>query len=418
MKRLLIVEEALRDLKAHWFQYIQTICKGVEADGWKVDVACNKQADPEILKTFSSFPIFRHARYLDNSKGRLPGERFFGFILHSIRVLMDLWPLLKKRERYNHIFVPTVLVHHLLAWYAIMLLHPNKPEKLTLFFVTNPGVWDSSKGKAFLPKSTILLKRLLKLFTSQVKSRKVELAVETEGAKKEFEVLSGLPVTLLPHPVPFSGKHKQERQIQSEQTRVNQVAFSCLGFARHEKGSDLLKAAIESLVGNKDFNGHFFVQWTDSFKMPDGSLCDPGPVISTHPKVTIIDRPVHSDEYYELLLKTDCMVLPYRNSSYHARVSRIAIEAVCLGIPVIYTKGGWLQETIESFGSGIGIEDESIDSLKKAIILMDNEFENYSANAVKIAEKAIEYYAPENFCRLLLNREKVRQKNVIETVVE
>ncbi len=33
-KRLLVVEEALRDLKAHWFEYIKTIKYAAEKMDW------------------------------------------------------------------------------------------------------------------------------------------------------------------------------------------------------------------------------------------------------------------------------------------------------------------------------------------------------------------------------------------------
>ncbi len=94
--------------------------------------------------------------------------------------------------------------------------------------------------------------------------------------------------------------------------------------------------------------------------MPDGTTCSPGEILKNHPKVRVIDRAVQSQEYGYLLSETDCMILPYRNSSYHARVSRVAIEAVTNGIPVIYTNHGWLEETINHYGAGIGIEDESV----------------------------------------------------------
>ena len=398
-KKLLIVEEALRDLKAHWFQYIQTIAEAADSFGWETDIACNVFAEREVVSRLSAYPIFKHARYLSNSIKKKPGERFYGFVLHSFRTVRDLWPFLKQQQRYDHIFVPTVLVHHLLAWYLIMKFHPHKPAKLTLFFVTNPGVWDPEKQKAFLPKSSLLLKKILQFFTKMISQGRVVLAVETMGAKREFESLTGLPVVLLPHPVPF-----EDTQVNDHQKAETPV-FSCLGFARHEKGSDLLKRAIEEILSSSEkFNGHFVIQWTDAFKMPDGTTCQPGELLSKHPQVTIIDRALRSDEYEELILNTDCMMLPYRNSSYHARLSRIAIECACIGIPAIYSKGGWLQETIEKFGSGIGIEDESVESLIEAIRHLSDEEHLRKYRQLALAKKklAVRHYSPENFVRQLI----------------
>ncbi|WP_342646850.1 glycosyltransferase [Mucilaginibacter sp. CSA2-8R] len=402
-KRLLIVEEALRDLKAHWFEYIKTIRNSAIKSGWEVDVASNVNAAPEIVKEFSALPVFEHSRYLDNNKSKLPGERHYGFILHSMRTQKVLKALFKAQKPYDDVFVPTVLVHHLLAWYYIMSFDSNRAKHVTLFFVTNPGVWDASKNKAFFPKSTVILKYLLKLFDGLVKAGKVTFAVETKGAKAEFETLSGLPFKLLPHPVPFE---QDAVTPAAEQGPVAKpvVNFACYGFARHEKGSDLFKQAIEEILKRyPDFNGHFHIQWTDAFKMPDSSDCTPGNVLLTHPKVTVINRAVMSEEYNKLLTETDCMVLPYRNSSYHARVSRVAIEAAANAIPMIYTKGGWLEETVSGYGAGIGIDDESVESLINAILEMQTKFSSYQATAKTAMLQARAYYSPQHFVSLLLN---------------
>lgn len=405
-KKLLIVEEALRDLKAHWFEYIQTIKEAVNERGWEVEVAVHKDAAAEITRTFNCFPIFRNARYLRQEKDKLPAERYYGFLLHSLRCLRVLWPFFKK-HRYDAVFVPTVLVHHLLAWYIIMRLHPDKPAHLTLFFVTPPGVWDDKRKMTDFPKSTIILKKLLQLFRQFIIAGKVTLAAETREARNQFEKVSGLPFTLMPHPVPFNDTATDNTSAKIDMMasgRQQPVSFGCFGFARHEKGADLLKAAIEKiLASNSDFPAHFTIQWTDPFTMPDGSICTPGCTLESHPQVTIVDRPLASNEYKALLLKTDCMILPYRNSSYHARVSRIAIEAACNSIPIIYTKGGWLEENAENFGAGVGIADESPDELISAIQTVCYDFKKFSNQAKDSVQKARAYYDPGHFSRLLLN---------------
>lgn len=434
-KTLLIVEEALRDLKAHWFEYIKTIAQAAETQNWSVDVACHQAADPDIQTAFSTFPIFHYARYLDNNTQKLPGERYYGFILHSFRCLTVLWSLLAKQKRYDHIFVPTVLVHHLLAWWIIAQFHPHKPHHLTLFFVTNPGSWNQQTKTSFLPKSSQLLALLLRGFRKLVQQGRVTLGVETKGAKREFESLTGLPFKLLPHPVPqpnaileetitestkphticltnkvshqifnleSSPQENQSALATLNSTSIHPTRFACYGFARYEKGSDLLKAALEHLLKDQpDLNAQFRIQWTDPFGMPDGSLCEPSLFLTNHPQVSIINRPLLTDDYQALLHTTDCMILPYRNSSYYARVSRVAIEAACLGIPMIYTKGGWLEETVMEFGAGIGIEDENVDELFEAIKTMLSEYAIYHKSALMKRERARQYFSGESFCRLL-----------------
>lgn len=394
---LLIVEEALRDLKAHWFEYINTITTAAKAEDWDVEVACHQDVIPEIQKTLSVFPIFQYARYLDNAKKRLPGERYYSFILHSFRCLKVLFPFLNQRPRYHHIFVPTVLVHHLLAWWFIMTFHPQKPEHLTLFFVTNPGVWSDAQQASFLPKSARLQGFLLKWFHTLVQRQKVTLAVETQVARQEFEQLTGLPFTQLPHPVP-----EIETQLQPLQIVDRQPTFACYGFARYEKGSDILKTALKTwLDHHSESTVQFRIQWTESFQLPDGNTCEPDDLWQ-YRQVKVIDRPLLSADYQALLQTTDGMILPYRNSSYYARVSRIAIEAVCLGIPVIYTRGGWLEEVVQEFGAGIGIDDENVDSLINAIEQMLAQYDQYRQQALMQQTQARQYFSGQKFCQMLL----------------
>ena len=402
---LLIVEESLRDLKAHWFEYIKTITHAAQTQGYRVDVACHRDAAPEIKSHFNSFPIFRHARYLDNQTQKLPGERYYGFMLHSLRSLAVLWPLLKQRDRYAHIFVPTVLIHHLLAWWIIMKAHPHRPEHLTLFFVANPGIWDAEQQQSVLPTSplTRIQRFLLRLFQPMVQRGVVTLGVETKGAKHEFETLTHVPFCLLPHPVSTVALSNALSKPHVDQPRGESLLFACYGFARYEKGSDVLKAAIQILLStHNSFPGQFCIQWVDPFTLPDGTLCD-SKDLRQHSSVRLIERPLLSDDYQALLQQTDVMILPYRNSSYHARVSRIAIEAVCLAIPIIYTQGGWLEDVVTEFGAGVGVEDESVESLNAAIATVTSTYAALRQQAIAKQAKAQHYFSGETFCQILFS---------------
>jgi hypothetical protein len=67
---------------------------------------------------------------------------------------------------------------------------------------------------------------------------------------------------------------------------------------------------------------------------------------------TLISQAFNENEYLELLKDTDCMLLSYCNSSYRSRLSRIAIEAASMGVPMVYTKGGWLEEIVTEHCAG------------------------------------------------------------------
>lgn len=392
-KRILIAEEALRDQKAHWYSYIKTIEQEATRVGWNVDVACNYQATADVVTGFSAFPVFLSSYYLDQSTQGTLIRRKLGFVTHSFSCLKVLWTFLKKRPVYEEVFVPTAVMHHLLCWWFIMLFHAQKPKRLTLFFVTNPGRISENKERVVFSKSTILMSILLSLFKPMIRRKSVRLAVETRGAQNEFQTISKLQFDLFPHPVPLMCNIEDVGKNRLSAIKV----FSSPGFARHEKGSDLLKDAIENLLKSNYTDLKFIIQWTDPFTLPDGALCTPGELLSNHQQVKLITGPLNNNEYQELIKKTDCMILPYRNRSYYARVSRVAIEAACAGIPIIYSKGGWLEELVSNFGSGVGFQDGSLDDLLQAIHTMKRTIDDLKTEARTKAQHARNYFSPSNF---------------------
>ncbi|OMP31780.1 glycosyltransferase [Mangrovimonas sp. DI 80] len=393
-KRLLIVEESLRDRNAHWFEYIKHISGATTKFGWTTQVACHKAVEDVIKQDLDCLPLFEYAKYLDSSKKKLPGEHYYGFILHSFRVFQSTKKVLRK-HRFDYVFCPTVTVHHLLAWYVLLKLYPKSIKTLCLFFVTNPGVWNSETQKVMYPRSSKILGGILAKFKPYVETGKVVLGVETKGAKTEFEHISGVNFKLFPHPVPFS---------LDIEDRVNKpLHLACYGFARYEKGSDLLQDAILEIVKDSNYGHvHFSIQWTSPFDLPNGENCEIKSELKASNQVTVIDKALDTSEYINLLKDTDAMLLPYRNSSYYARVSRVAIEATNMGIPCVYTKGGWLEDTISEYGSGVGIDDESVEALVQGIKELIGNFKDYKTTSSQNKTRSIAYFQPSNFCNQLL----------------
>jgi len=394
VKNLLIVEESLKNQKAHWYSYISVIEAAARKQQWHVDVACHAKVEEVIRQNLQCFPIFKKSVYLDRSESYWIGERYYGFLTHSAGVIRSMWSFLSRKHKYDAIFVPTVLVHHLIAWLVLVYLHPKIASKVTLFFVSHPGIWDKALRKGRIPRSSLLQKLLLRLFRSKIEQKKVRFAVETRTAQFEYEALTGLSFELLPHPVP--------QVVATPKPTNHAFTFSSFGFARHEKGSDLIQSALLELASNEGAKFRFLIQWVDSFKMPDGSVCDSASLKVLKDNVQVISTPLNETEYEEYLNATSCMVLPYRNSSYYARVSRVAIEAVCKGIPLIYTKGGWLEELVTRLGAGIGIEDEDVVGLIEGLIEMKSKYPEFRNIALMRSETAKAYYSPDSFVKILL----------------
>jgi hypothetical protein len=422
---------------------------------------------------------------------------------------LDARPLtLDSGEAPDWIFVPTVLVHHLLGWWLLLKTGSvPKDSRVLLFFPNLPIRLDDmvlahwSGGP-----TTKLMTWLFGQIRNEVESGRVVLGVETHAMRRALEGLIQIPVVYLPHPVEASttglqvettnhtNLHERGRQggaqgtcagasepdsLASEladspvselptrsassipcfdprpssldsrpkspatsytptATSAKPIVFGCYGAARWEKGSDIFQDAIKLILKNEVASDgcrvasiqsectrelgpaflpitsnplpatatgrplRFAIQWVEDFRDWEGNLVSIDPWLLEHPQVEVIGRYFQGDEYGEQLERTDVMVLPYR-SPYRLRVSRVVIEAMMNGMPVIVTRGTTLFEQAEEYGVVIGCEEGSAESLAEAILKAAENFEMMRVSAMQRSTMAPQSFSV-GFFRELLGR--------------
>jgi glycosyltransferase involved in cell wall biosynthesis len=146
----------------------------------------------------------------------------------------------------------------------------------------------------------------------------------------------------------------------------------------------------------------FAIQWVEDFRDEKGNLVSIDPWLREHPQVEVIGRFFEGDEYERRLAATDVMVLPYR-SPYRLRVSRVVIEAMMNGMPVIATRGTTPFEQAEEYGVVIGCEEGSAESLAEAILKAAEGFESLQTSAQEKSSAAAQTFSV-GFFRDLLER--------------
>jgi glycosyltransferase involved in cell wall biosynthesis len=180
------------------------------------------------------------------------------------------------------------------------------------------------------------------------------------------------------------------------------VVFCCLGPSRHEKGSDLLLAAIEAYLRlPKRIPARFVVQWTGDFTDSAGRTVLPSRWLLEHPDVMLIRRSLPSEEYDRYLLASDCIVLPYRWNAYYCRISGLAVEAATAGIPLIYTEDTWLERAMGRYGTGLAVRDGDVAHLVEKLAEMAGRIEEFQASARARSPLAREVNSPESFLKCL-----------------
>ena len=145
---------------------------------------------------------------------------------------------------------------------------------------------------------------------------------------------------------------------------------------------------------------HFVIQWVEDFQDGEGNQVSIDPWLKKHPQVEVIGRYFEEGEYEQRLAVTDVMALPYR-SPYRLRVSRVVIEAMMNGMPVIATRGTTLFEQAEEYGVVVGCGDGDAESLAEAMLEMAARFETLRVNAEEKASAAAESFSVGYFRDLL-----------------
>ncbi|MEB3189381.1 MAG: glycosyltransferase [Snowella sp.] len=355
----LIVEDALRDQQGHWFEYISTFQKGLQEIGDQVTILADREAQTFILEELKALPALPPSIWHRMSDGANPLVRYLRLPVHGWRTVQAMKRFLATHNNYDVIFVPTVLVHHLLAWTWLIKrgLMPGQTQ-IILFFPNAPVQYDQTHQTYSWSESltTKLLRYLLKQLTPEVQQRKVILGVETHPMQKALSFLTGLDFTYFPHPVePILNQPSQSTPPKDS------IVMASYGGARHEKGNDILYQAIAIFNQNSpDAKTQFILQCLEGFEAERELLVG-------FNNVEWINRYFQPGEYANYLQKTDVVLLPYRPASYCLRVSRVVIEAMVNGIIVLATEGTTLAEQAKEFGALVSCKNENLINVANSI---------------------------------------------------
>jgi len=360
--RLLIVEEALQRSAGHWPVYLGDIARGLRAMGDTVDVLAHRQADPALLQQLNAIPWLSRSCWSDpRAQGQLGGLR------HSLRFARELKRWLRQQPGpYDWICSLTMRLPHLLG-YTFLARSGQIPagSRCLLLFVQGFGVYAGQDQPVHFPLTTSnrLARWCFRRLRHLVQGGSIVLAAETEAMRQELTHFSGLPVVLFPHPVVV------RPLIKAAAPTARPITITCPGFARYEKGNDLLLEACRLLWAEPGFESvHVVCQWPEPFALPDGRLLTPAPDLAADQRFELINQNLDEQAYHVLLARTDLIVLPYRRESYHNRVSRVAIEAAIHGLPLLPMRGTWAEELSAFAGGTVLIENETAEAVSEGIL--------------------------------------------------
>jgi glycosyltransferase involved in cell wall biosynthesis len=444
-----IFEDALRDRRGHWSEYLQTFRRGLEAEGDEVCIFADRECEPVLAETLGAEPVLPKSIWARMSDGASKWRRLLRIPAHGFATYRAVSRLVTRHsspvtsELPDLIFVPTVLVHHLAGWVPLIKWKLRDLRgRILLFFPNAPVCLDDNGVARVAPDPTAkLFRQCISALRDEVAQGKVVLGAETEPMAKALTEATGVSFTYLPHPVELSPKSSLATRDSvgrlgdpSPQTPVSvdrqgdlvalglsplrsgsasppvpatsadPIVFGCYGAARHEKGSDILQSAIALVLKKRpDMSARFVFQWIEDFADEEGRVVRLDPEVAAHPKVQVIRKHFSEGGYERQLAATDVMLLPYR-SPYRLRVSRVVIEGLILGIPLIVTRGTTLWDQASRYGCATACEEESAESLAEAILALLDEYEEASRRAKDCRTEALRHFSVAEFRNRLLSK--------------
>lgn len=407
-KRILIVEEALRDREGHWFEYNRATKAALQEVGdIDVDMLGNITMEPSVASELDAVPHFRYTVWDQIYNQPQAWRRYLGILQHNKRLYDDLARYLKQAETYDTVFAPTVVLHHLVGYHRLAKnFGGNRLGQLVLLIRNNIALYDSDGNRTFR-RTAKFWKWAIQRFRPLIATGRVRFVTDSERLADEYEELTGIRFGVLPHPSLVGMANATAETAVDDQHDEQTVKIFLPGPARHEKGVVRLLEAAKLLAGETlEKKLEITLQWREAFDQPDGGCIGPddvGTFESENVSFRIIREPLSSEAYLHELKQADAIILPYRREVYYARISGVAVEAMMLGKPLLFTTNTWVDTICCQFELGIGMDD-NVTGVATTLAKIAGQIPRMKAVAFDKQTAVAKYYSSHAFRRRLLGR--------------
>ena len=404
-RRLLVVEEALKDFVGHWYEYVRSVADLNRAAGVEVTVVAHVAATPALRDELDAWPLFPRSMWDGDYRRGSWFARKLGLPRHNWLVFIAMRRFVRDHGPFDCLFAPTVVMHHIFGWRLLFALERKRIGRMVLLVRNNVAQYRPGSPVPHFGASARLFGWGLRSLAGHIAAGRVVFATDSARLAEEYRQLCGIAPVVFPSPrvaQPVAAPAAAPQPYDS----AAPLLFSCLGPARFEKGIDVLQAAIaQYLADPANPPARFAIQWPTPIEDGEGRPYPPDPALAASGKVDFITDQLDSNAYDAMLAATDCMVLPYRRSSYFARISGVAVEAVTGAIPVIATADTWTSELVASDGAGIAVPDGDGAALAAAMAELARDYPRYREMAVARQQQALDAHSGAAFLECLWGAE-------------
>ena len=384
-KRLIVVEEVLKDPIGHWYEYVRSVAELNRAAGVEVTTVAHQAIEPGIAAELNAIPAFPQSRWDGVYSYPQAWRRYLAVLRHNWLVFRTMSRIIKAHGPVDCLFAPTVTVHHIWGWRLLLARHGSKIGRMVLLFRFGEGYFPPGSSTPVFKRSSIALKLGMLSFREALAGKQAVFATDSTRLAAEYVALCGIAPEAYPSPrvAPFPNLDRPQKRADEP------LVLSSLGPARFEKGIDLLQAALKACFA-KGFSRpvQFVIQWNQPILDADGEPYQPDPELLADPRVQFITEALDSAAYDAAVDATDFMLLPYQRASYYGRISGVAVEAATAGIPMLYTRDTWNADLVESCGAGVAMDDGDLAGLIAGLRHFVDHYADYHAQAMAQRAKA------------------------------
>jgi len=198
------------------------------------------------------------------------------------------------------------------------------------------------------------------------------LAAFDEGAAETYHFLTKRPVHSFPAPHRPTAAHR-------DRTTVACPTIAFLGEQRAEKGFALVPDIARRLLAAHGAIRILIHNSWDQFPEENAALRQ---LAATDSRLEFRPGTVSSEQWAELLGRSDIVVLPYDPQVYTTSISGVGVEAIANAIPVVAPEGTAMARLMREYGMpGVVSKDNSPLSVVSAVAELLNDYPGYARRA-------------------------------------
>ena len=381
----IMVCHGLHDYGGHEYMYTKGILENLP-DNFNCIIWARKDINPKIQKELNAKGIFSKVNYNQ--------EQNIFTKIYKLVIREFLWHKEIKREikdfssnNTSVLFVHTFSLYNVWSWLRLIPKLKEKNIKLFLLF---------RYSKILLP---FYLKKLFINLCKKFPKPNKDLLYFTDSKQLASEYLKSSELELIVLPVMAKTDFEKQKKRQKDYTNLN---ITYLGCARNDKGFYHLPEIIKRL-SRDSFNYDICIKiqattpGTDFMEKKCSDALREIKLIKDNNKdlnIEIFCDQLNNNDYEDLLVSSNLILLPYTGKSYQIQTSGILIESMSNGIPCIVPDKTWMSEEISITCGGAIFNPNNVNDICEAVVKIINNYDHYRGLAEAGARHTKDNHGP------------------------